>query len=446
MRAATPPGTTFLRFSFHRLDNRVRQRLRNGGSATYAVVLGLDTSGLQDFFTREYRVAPRVDYLIPTRRKSIQIGLGLDQEFQVFRATSRNAGQDATTADVALFFSDRFVSAAGGYAELIFDKGKVQVRPGLRLDVYTQVGRSPYVFNTQALTSAFGADPRLLMRERLNDRWTLKQAIGLYHQPPTFPIPVPGVESFGFERGLQRNAQTSFGYELAAIPGLLNVEQEAYVGYLSNLQDYELEQENQDNPINELEDVITTVTGWAYGLETLVKLDPQLRVFGWIAYTLSRSTRDYEIGGQAPSSWDQRHILNLVLGYRISQKWTFGGRVHYHTGRPWTARDENESQSDALRTRRNNARLPAYFQLDLRVERIWRWPKWQMSLALDVSNATYAREIFACTDGQQDNGVPLAATRSGQLAAPVDPARGIVQCTPQGFRYTIPSLGLRARW
>ena len=441
------PGSTYLRFNFHRLDNRVRQRLRNGGSATYAVVLGMDTSGLQDFFTREYRVAPRIDYRIPTRRKAIQIGLGLDQEFQVFRATSRNAEEgDITNPDLGLFFSDRFVSATGGYAELIFDKGKVQVRPGLRMDFYTQVGRSPYVFNTQAFTSALGVDPRLLMRERLNDRWTLKQAIGLYHQPPTFPIPVPGVESFGFERGLQQNAQTSFGYEFAAIPGLLNVEQEAYVGYLSNLQDYELEQESQDNPINELEDVITTVTGWAYGLETLVKLDPQLRVFGWLAYTLSRSTRNYEIGGHAPASWDQRHILNLVLGYRISQKWNFGGRVHYHTGRPWTARDENEDQSDALRNRRNNARLPPYFQLDLRVERIWRWPKWQMSLALDVANATYAREIFACTEAQQDTGIPLAAMRSGQLAAPVDPARGIVQCTPQGFRYTIPSLGLRARW
>ena len=442
------PGSTFLRFNFHRLDNRVRQRLRNGGTATYAVILGLDTSGVQNFFSREYRVAPRIDYRIPTRRKALKIGLGLDQEFQVFRTTAQGADADTTNADLGLFFSDRFVSATGAYGELIFDKGKVQVRPGLRADFYTQVGRSPYVFNTQAFTSAFGVDPRLLMRERVSDRWTLKQAIGLYHQPPTFPIPVPGVESFGFERGLQRNTQASFGYEFLAIPGLLNIEQEAYVGYLSNLQDYELEQESADNPINELEDVITQVTGWSYGLETLVKLDPQLRVFGWVAYTLSRATRDYEIGGNAPANWDQRHILNVVLGYRISQKWNFGGRVHYHTGRPWTARDDTESQADALRNRRNNSRLPPYFQLDLRVERIWRWPKWQMSLALDIANATYAREIFACTEPNEDEGaVPFAAAmRSGQLAAPVDPARGIVRCTPQGLRYTIPSLGLRARW
>jgi hypothetical protein len=309
------PASTFLRFNFHRFDNRVRQRLRGGGSATYAVVLGLDSSGLNDVFTREYRIAPRVDYRLPTRNKALEIGLGLDTEFQFFRIeTPDQGGEDLDVSNLGLFFSERFVSATGGYAELIFNKGNVQVRPGLRADFYGQVGKSPYVFDTQAYTSTFGVDPRLLLRERVNDRWSLKQAIGLYHQPPTFPIPVPGIESFGFERGLQRNAQASFGYEFAAVPGLLNVEQETYVGYLSNLQDYEIDAENEDNPINELEDVINSVTGWSYGLETLIKLDPQLRVFGWVAYTLSRSTRDYEVGGQAPASWDQRHILNVVLG------------------------------------------------------------------------------------------------------------------------------------
>ncbi len=444
---ANNPAQTFLRFTFHRFDNRVRQRLRGGGSATYAVVLGLDSSGFDTLQSREYRVAPRVDYRIPTRFKALEIGLGLDTEFQVFRLQTSSAGEgDFSGNEVGLLFSDRFVSATGAYGELIFDKGNVQVRPGMRLDYYAQVGRSPYVLSTRAVTSAVGVDPRLLVRERLNERWVLKQAIGLYQQPPTFPIPVPGIESFGFERGLQKNAQTSFGYEFAAVPGLLNVEQEAYVGYLSNLQDYELEQENEDNPLNELEDVISSVDGWSYGLETLVKLDPQLRVFGWLAYTLARASRDYDVGGSAPASWDQRHILNLVLGYRVSQKWNLGGRVHYHTGRPWTARDETESQTDALRNRRNNARLPPYFQLDLRAERIWRWPQWQMSLALDIANATYARETFACTESGSGNSTLDTVARSGRLAAEADPARGVVQCTPQGFRYIIPSLGLRARW
>ncbi len=439
------PEQTFLRFAFHRFDNRVRQRLRRGGSATYAVVLGLDQTGLTQVRSNEYRVAPRMDFVLPTKRKSLKIGMGLDTEFQVFRLQrSDSEDEDFSAADLGLLLSDRFVSATGGYFELMFDRGKVQVRPGVRADLYAQVGSSPYVPSATSITSAFGIDPRLLLREQVSERWALKQAVGAYHQPPTFPIPVPGIESFGFERGLQRNIQGSFGYEFDVVPDLLRLEQEAYVGYLSNLQDYELETENEDNPINELEDVISTVTGWSYGLETLLKLDPQLRVFGWVAYTLSRATRNYEVGGNAPAAWDQRHILNLVLGYRISQKWNVGGRVHYHTGRPWTARDDAETQTQALQNRRNNARLPPYFQLDLRVERVWRWPNWQLSAAVDVSNATYAREIFACTESETTDSV--LAYRSGQFTAPVDPARGVVQCTPQGFRYIIPSLGFRGRW
>jgi hypothetical protein len=32
------------------------------------------------------------------------------------------------------------------------------------------------------------------------------------------------------------------------------------------------------------------------------------------------------------------------------------------------------------------------------------------------------------------------------LVAGVDPNRALVKCTPQGFRYILPDLGIRARW
>lgn len=443
-----PEGdSTLLRFAFHRLDNRVRQRLPRGGTASYAVVLGIDQTGIEEVEvgTNEYRIAPRIDFRVPTKRAGVSLGFGLDQEFQIFRLTSAAAADPTSAAALGLLFSDRFVSVTGAYFDAIFKKGNAEIRPGFRADLYAQVGASPYVPDARVVTHTFGIDPRLLARERVAQRWVLKQSLGVYHQPPTFPIPLPGIESFGFERGLQRNVQGSFGYEFEVVPDLVKLEQEGYVGRLSNLQDYELG-ETDSNPVNELEDIISQVTGWSYGLETMLKLDPKLRTFGWAAYTLSRSTRDFKVGGRAPSTWDQRHIMNFVLGYRISHKWNVGTRVHYQTGRPWTARDDGETQREALENRRNNARLPPFFQLDARVERIWRWPNWQLSASLDISNATYSREIFACAGGDEsDTGTPLGF-RARTLAAAVDPKRGIVKCTPQGFRYTIPSLGLRARW
>jgi hypothetical protein len=440
----TGERVTFLRFQFHRFDQRIRHRLRRHGLATYAVVLGLDQAGLSGLITNEWRVAPRLDLLLPTRAKAVTLNLGLDQEFQIFRLGEEAVGdlEEVDPADIALLFSERFVSATGGYFDVLIEKGKLQIRPGVRADVYVQSGASPYLPDARSMTHAFGVDPRLLVRETLNERWALRQGLGVFHQPPAFPIPIPGVESFGFERGLQRNIQGSFGYEFQILPDKLRLEQEAYLGRLSNLQDYVLQEESEDEPINELEDFLTNVTGWTYGLETMIKLDPGMRVFGWAAYTLSRSTRDYPLGGSAPSNWDQRHIFNVVLGYRISHKWRLGGRVHYHTGRPWTAPEDGQTTLEALGSNRNNARLPPFFQLDLRLSRTWRFANWQLEGIIDVANATYSREVFQCS-ASEDN---MSEFRAAALAAKVNPSRGIAQCTPLGFRYVIPSLGLRARW
>jgi hypothetical protein len=104
---------------------------------------------------------------------------------------------------------------------------------------------------------------------------------------------------------------------------------------------------------------------------------------------------------------------------------------------------------DALGNNRNNARLPAFFQLDLRIERNWRRPNYQFDLFLDIANATYSREIFQCTAGQDligggtDRGGLL---RRAAVATAADPSKGIAACTPQGFRYVVPSLGMRGRF
>lgn len=469
-RAYTDPITgervqpdPFLRFQFHRLDSRIRQRLRGDGSAVYAVVLGLDQSGFGGTSpladpgtennpgagTNEWRVAPRADFRVRVHDR-VALNFGVDQEVQFFRLRNQleDLGEIGDVEDLALLFSERNVTATGLYFDVEFRRNRVEVRPGVRMDFFAQAGNSPYLPEADGITHAVGVDPRLLLRERVGKRWWLKQAVGVYHQAPSFPIPIPGIESFGFERGLQRNIQGSFGYEVVIVENLLSLTQEAYLGRLSNLQDYEVAGATDMSDVEELEDVISRVNGWAYGLESMLRLVPTGKVFGWAAYTISRSTREYSVGGNAPSNWDQRHILNFVLGYWINKKWNLGGRVHYHSGRPWTAPVGNQSDLEALTQNRNNARLPPFFQLDFRAERVWRWPNWQLSASLDVANATYSREIFACTPSSSDDdaGTPEALRAFGLAARRMAQAQGVAGCTRQGFRYVIPSLGLRARW
>lgn len=430
--------TPIVQFEFYRVQQRIRQQLPRGGTASYSVALGLDRSGLSEVKTNEWQVAPRLDVRLPLgERSNGEFGFGIDQEFQVFRADAPNANSGFNDY-VSVLLSDRFVSATGLYAELLWRKGRVDIRPGLRGDLYVQLGPSPTLPKASSVTHAFGVDPRLLVREKLTERWALRQNIGLYHQPPSFPVPIPGVESFGFERGLQRNLQGSLGYEFTLADRFV-LTQDAYLGRLSNLQDYDLAaatEAGQRGQLSEFDDLVVRARGLVYGLETMLRLAPRQRVYGWAAYTLSRSTRVFDQGGRAASNWDQRHILNIVLGYRIGEKWNLGGRFHVNSGRPYTAALAGQSEVEALTYNRNNARLPAFYQLDLRAERTWRFRSWNLQLIFDVLNSTYNREIFACTlSGGNMTGESMASGPGGTLST--------AGCSQQGVRYILPSIGLR---
>lgn len=435
----------FLRLTFHRFNNRFTQRLRNGGEAQYMVAAGFDETGTGAFKTNVYRILPRINVRIPVGDNA-NVGFGWDQDFAWFRVDASTFDQDeADIEDIGLILSERFVTSTGLWADLRWQKGLVEVRPGIRADLYTQIGASPFLGGARAITHAVGFDPRIVVREKVAENWVLRQAFGIYHQPPDAPVPIPGIESLGFDRGLQRNIQGSFGYEFQ-MGEIAMLTQDAYLGRLSNLQDFELAQSRDDEP-NEIEDFLIQVSGWAYGLETMVRLSPTLRVYGWAAYTLSRSVRNFPVGGTVPGSWDQTHVVNLVLGYKIGQKWRAGGRIHVNSGRPYTKVTNQNLETAliegldpaqvALRDNRNNARLPPFYQLDLRVERIFRFKTWQLHAFLDVANATLSREVFGCTEGTDGN-------QDGVLDPQAVDFFGCAQ--PLALRYILPSVGLRGRF
>src|SRR5690606_17156952 len=246
--------------------------------------------------------------------------------------------------DLALLLSERFVSVTGLYVDLAYRYGALELRPGVRADLWAQVGASPYLPGARTRVSAFGVDPRLLLREQVGEHIALRQSLGVYHQAPDPPIPIPGVETIGLEDGLQRNAQGSFGWEWTIVDRLV-LTQDAYVGRLANMQDYELSEGLSGSTNVEWDDYLVRVTGWAWGLETMLRLIRDGKAYGWLAYTLSWSIRDYPLGGYAPATWDQRHILNAVVGWNINRKWRLGGRFHVNSGRPYTSRRTKQDGS-----------------------------------------------------------------------------------------------------
>ena len=92
-------------------------------------------------------------------------------------------------------------------------------------------------------------------------------------------------------------------------------------------------------------------------------------------------------GVYGPSDWDQRHILNLVATTKLGRGWSAGTRVHYNTGRPYSVETAYGVPE--------YARLPVFWQLDLRVNRRMVLDRATVNLYFELGNATFNREVTA---------------------------------------------------
>lgn len=114
----------------------------------------------------------------------------------------------------------------------------------------------------------------------------------------------------------------------------------------------------------------------AYGTEFMLTKSKG-RVNGWASYTFSRSfvtvngTEDWadiNKGKKYPSNFDKPNVLNMVLNYNLSRRFSLSTNLSYSTGRPVTMPksvyyvDEKPfvDYSD-----RNEYRIPDYFRLDM---------------------------------------------------------------------------------
>ena len=251
---------------------------------------------------------------------------------------------------------------------------RTNVTAGLRLD---------YAKDTSSVDVA----PRLAARQALlksTHSPILKTGIGLFYQPPQPGQTLPELGSPGL-------------YSQRALHSMLGVEQP--------LSDHvTLSVEAWDKQLRHLiytrvdgsGDMVTENSGRgrAYGLDFLLRYKPDARFFGWIAYTLSRSTRQ-----RAPDeawqmfAYDETHILNALGSYQLGRGWELGGRFRYMTGFLYSActgglynNSTGYYQCYGPFTQR---RLAPYHQLDLRIEKAWVHPTYRVSAYMDVINVYF---------------------------------------------------------
>ena len=242
----------------------------------------------------------------------------------------------------------------------------------------------------------WGVDPRLVVRVKIDKATTVKAGAGIFHQQPVF---IYADSTYGNGDLYQQTAyHFSAGFERTLRPGL-TVESTLFFKWLTDLGvPSTLYYEKGGQPIPEVFN--NAGVGRVYGAEVLLRQQPVGRFFGWLSYTVLKSERRDGPGlAWYPFDYDQTHILTLLGSVKLGRGWEAGLRFRYVTGNPWKVLKGGvyDADNDTYRqlTPRPSIweRLPAYHQLDLRVDKKFVFQKWMLTAFVDVQNVYYHANV-----------------------------------------------------
>jgi hypothetical protein len=391
-----PPLAPSLILGFERLDLRDHQT-QGRLEETFRAVFGYDRTFSMGTDFSVLSAEPSLAILW-TQGERLKLSGGF---IGTFHDVTQGAGAvaaanplSAITAQLGKFYGE------SPYLEAIWrPTPAVMIRPGLRTDFYQD-----------STAHAADADPRLTVRYKLLDRelpelrpgsddsavW-LKASAGIYHQPPRFVLPVPGLDLMPLKYGLLRSYQTSLGAEIP-LRERFELSVEGFFNYMDpTIFDLSINNASvvtsanpaviptsvvmQPMDLQQFIDRLTSAqTGRAYGLEFLLRRQSKTGVFGWISYTLSRSER-YRGTEWVPYDFDRSHLFNLVAGLPLRRNWDVGIRLTYQSGRPTTTTSGY-----------NAAYGDGFFRFDFRVDKRAVWKKWLLDFYVDVTDAALLPE------------------------------------------------------
>jgi TonB family protein len=420
----------------HRLSLRYSRLLEDGSSFTVTPFLGLDEARAAQTYgsvpsevaSRAWKPGLRAQY---RSRIAPDVILTLGTDLLSSAATTSRTGSVTSPpreGDPYLFgrppsddsATDRWTTQltdASVFALTEVVAGPFTLTGGVRLDAYViDVDRLvPPQVGLPALGGSsvtWTVDPRASVTYRPTRAWTLTASAGLYHQGPdaedlssVFGNPTLSV---------QRAWHLSLASNLKLTP-TLTLE---LVGFYKDYGDLVSRSALATPP---LAGALTQLgSGRAFGGQLLLRQELLQNFFGWITYSLSRSTRR-DLPGQPERLFDddQTHVLGVVASYEW-QGFTLGVRFRYTTGLPRVAvtgsfYDVRDDLWQPILGARNSTRLPDFVQLDARLEKAFHFGPTALSAYLDVQNVwnqKNAEEVVYSPDyssKQYISGLPLLA-------------------------------------
>jgi hypothetical protein len=344
--------------------------------------------------------------------------------------------------DVAFWRMGGFVQTSRPF----FDD-RLTVSAGIRTDMdsFTDEGMNP--------TQAFS--PRVALSYQLTPKTYLNASVGRYHK-----IPIYTVLGYRDASGVlvnKDNRYTRSDHFVAGIEHLpksgvrLTVE-----GFYKNYSRYPISVRDGISLANVggnfgaigNERTVTTGGGRAWGAEFLAQQKFTGKVYGVLAYTWVNSEFAGTDGVFLPSSWDSRHLLSTLFGWKMGRGYELGVKYRYVAGFPYTPYDLAASQANYLSTgnavfdysRLNTERLRAFSQLDVRIDKKWNFNTVTVDLFLDLQNLLMAKSPALATYTFERNMDGSYATTDGQPIQ-TNGSNAIPLLIPNDDPFFLPSIG-----
>ncbi len=333
------------------------------------------------------------------------VAAGVDVQGNRYGYTLDNEAPDLPTGTMpfpARIEGARWSSDLGAWAEVLhrFAGDKLTIQPGVRGERF-------------GLTREWVLDPRITFRQQATPSITFTQSLGRYHQPAlatSIDYQLPG-EPFKASHAWQASAgvnvvsttlggditANAFGASLYDLPvdvvsGATPV---ASPGSAAAGGAAAASRELSEEQFGRYSYQANRGRGRTYGIETMIRRRVG-RIQGWLAYTYARSFRQgdpWALERYSPYVLDQPHVLTALATAPLGPRWRVGARIRYASGNPITPTvssyfDTGPQEYVPISGRVLSERLPAFVQLDVRVDRSWQRSWGTLKLFLDVQNVT----------------------------------------------------------
>ncbi len=340
-------GASATDLQFHRVESRLIHRLKRGELGA-ALRFGFDHSKLGSALAvKAFSFGPR--FWTELRLGAHRLRIGGDIYTSQGSVRNGEGSLGSPEGDLRVRLPTIAQVSARNQGGLYIDStlrlaARVRLEAGLRFDYWSV----PPELN-------FAADPRLRAVFDCTDKLSLHAAFGLAHQPAVFFLPLPGLTEVAVDRGLTRSTQAEVGagYQL---PAAMRLELQGFLHHYTGLLLPELVMDGS------IEDDPPLSSALAYGMEAFLKRELSDDVSGWISYTLGWAIANSESSvGKFRPDFDVRHVLNVVLQWRVYRGLAIGGRLQARSGRLIEQFNPSYSQ-----------RLPWFVRPDVRIGYSWR--------------------------------------------------------------------------